>query len=62
MSTKRLKDLPQSEARDLLISAQEKGLSALGGHMNFNAEVIWLLGLADIVSDLKARIEELEKK
>jgi hypothetical protein len=58
MSVRKLSQLPASPGRDLLMECEKRGIAALGdAHLaaHLDATAIFLLGLAEVVSEILAR-------
>lgn len=56
----RIEDLPISSARDMAVEAQGRGLKALSSHHYFSAETQILLGLCQMVLELRQKVQAME--
>lgn len=61
MTKVRISDLPESPARTAVMEAERVGQEVLSD-IPLNREAVVIFGLATMVSDLRKRVAELERK
>ena len=62
MSNKKVSELPDFPGKDLAFEVQKRGIQAVDGLRFVQAESVMLIGLIQVVAELREEIKRLQEK